>query len=412
MLTSRLVRATLRKGVLTPRYIDPDDGNLLAVAESLVAVFEEAAAATPRWTRETIEEAVADCVSKRADPLLFQGFTKLLMDRAEFETTAVADPVALRRTLFERAARSPLRREPGLPWAAKRAEIVREVAAELGLDVRVVESSLFADLEARQRLARFRPLDAPALLQRYNLALAQGVLIRARSLQITLSGAKVGAYRQLFRALKFHQLIHTVTGLPDGGYDVRIDGPLSLFQSATRYGVAMAQFLPTLVATEGTWRLEALVEWGPEKSEASFVLDPEVGLRSHVKARGQYVTEEQKWFEDRFAKKARGWKLSRSAELLRTARGEVVVPDLVFEHPDTGETAYLEILGFWRAGSLRARLAMLDDPALTGLYVAVSKRLAGEEGAPQEHPRLIWFAQVINVGELLSRLDRTPADDD
>jgi uncharacterized protein len=208
----------------------------------------------------------------------------------------------------------------------------------------------------------------------------------------------------VFRELKFRQLIHRVSALPEGGYVLVIDGPLSLFESASRYGLAMALFLPTLVLLE-RWSLEAELRWGKSRDPVAFRLDHTRGLCSPRKQRGQYVTEEQRFFEERFTAEPGPWRMSRAAEVLQTKAGEVVVPDLRFEHDD-GRCRYLEILGFWRAGSLEARLAALDDPALEGLLLAVSSRLAGEKKAqPPEHPRIVWFKQILSARQVRQRLE-------
>jgi predicted nuclease of restriction endonuclease-like RecB superfamily len=424
MLTADLIRARRRNGVVHPRYVDPANPELARICAELVGVFEGAwqalqeGGAGPR--KADLETAIDDLVGERSDPLLFRGLCKLLWDRATFDTPPSpidAAPPELREALFEQAARSPVRREPGKSWAEKRAALLKEHAAALGVTAEALEARLYADVEANQRLVDYKPIRAEQLPDRYNLALAQAVLLRATRLTIDLRNVEVGACRQLFRALKFHQLIHRVqrvdsdgTSSDGAGYHIEVDGPLSLFANANRYGVAMAQFLPTL-ALLPEWHLEAEVLWGPERTPSRFQLDHRRGLKSHRKARGQYVTDEQKWLESRFDQKSREWRYSREVEILRTARGAVVVPDLVFEHTGDGRRAFLEIIGFWRKGSLLSRLEMLEDPALGPLLLAVSKRLSGEKSKARkrlakDHPRIVWFKQVILLGPLLEALDR------
>jgi predicted nuclease of restriction endonuclease-like RecB superfamily len=128
-------------------------------------------------------------------------------------------------------------------------------------------------------------------------------------------------------------------------------------------------------------------------------------LETTRRRKGQYVTDEQTWFEERFAETDSAWAMSRSAEILQTGSGEVVVPDLVFEHAD-GRRRFLEIIGYWRAGSLEARLAQLEDPGLEGLILAVSSRLAGEKKAkPPKHAKVLWFKQILSAKRVLERLE-------
>jgi predicted nuclease of restriction endonuclease-like RecB superfamily len=57
--------------------------------------------------------------------------------------------------------------------------VLEAVAAELGLPPAQVAASLFADLKDENRLLKFDDLDARRLLDRYNVALAQAVLLRS-----------------------------------------------------------------------------------------------------------------------------------------------------------------------------------------------------------------------------------------
>ena len=409
MLTADLIRVTCRDKRVHPRYVDPTRGDLVHAAEGLIAVFDRAFAADPKWSKAQISDEVDELVGMKTDPLFFRGLRKLLEDRCKFATSAEIDPIELRRQVFTVAAQTTMRRAPGSTWAEKRQELLRSVAEDIGLPVDDVSECLFADLDARQRLVSFKPLDPGALLHRYNLGLAQAVLIRATRMSVTLKGTDVGAYRQVFRALKFHQLIHRIRASESGRTTIEVDGPLSLFSNAKRYGVAMARFLPTLVLTN-QWHLEADLLWGKEKAARRFELDHKRGLRSHLKKKGQYITNEQEVFEDRFAKKPGDWEMSRSAELLQAQRAEVIIPDLQFRHNESGARAYLEIIGFWRAGSLAARLKQLDDPGLKNLVIAVSRKLAGDRArAELEHPRLVWFSQVISAAQVCEKLDAVAA---
>lgn len=406
MLTADLLRARRRNNWLYPRYVDIDKPQLQHIATELVRLFREAHNQSPGMRRGVLQESIDDLVGAHADPLLFRGLCKLLFDRCEFGVPPEPEPAQLRQRVFLASAKLRLRRELGHTWVEKRAELIKELAAELHLGEDQLEEGLYADLAANQRLTQFRDVEPTSLLHRYNLALAQAVLLRATHMTVELEPESVGAYRQLFQALKFRQLIHTVTQQQDGRFLIELDGPLSLFASSSRYGLAMAQFLPTLVLMP-RFRLEAELRWGKERSPCRFSLDHKRKLKSHVKERGQYVTDEQKWFEERFAKKSGDWEMSRCQDILQTEGGQVVIPDLQFENTSDGRVGYLEIVGFWRRGTLDARIGQLDDPKLSELVLAVSSRLAGEK-KPEilEHPRIVWFKQVIMADRVREALDQ------
>ena len=53
------------------------------------------------------------------------------------------------------------------------------VAEELGIDPAQIAALLFADLKDENRMLSFDDLDAQRLIDRYNVALAQAVLLRS-----------------------------------------------------------------------------------------------------------------------------------------------------------------------------------------------------------------------------------------
>lgn len=53
--------------------------------------------------------------------------------------------------------------------------------------------------------------------------------------------------KQLFKFFKFYRLIHTVQGDLDAGYEIHLDGPLSMFRLNQKYSFQMALFLPALL---------------------------------------------------------------------------------------------------------------------------------------------------------------------
>src|SRR5690606_28242892 len=146
--------------------------------------------------------------------------------------------------------------------------------------VEQVEEALYADLKAEQRLVEVDLPEPRALLERYDLALAQAVLLRARQAVITMEGADPKRVRQLFRIVKFHRLMHRAERV-EGGLRIVLDGPLSLFRQTQRYGLQMALVLPSLAHAE-RWRLEADVAWGDQKRDLQFVVSSDDGLTSHA----------------------------------------------------------------------------------------------------------------------------------
>src|SRR5204862_8054175 len=160
--------------------------------------------------------------------LVPQGLAKLLEDRCEFEIDSAIEPEELREKVFLAAAAA---RTPGGGFDRKR--ILTRIGDELGVAPEVVDRGLFADLKSEQRCVKFDDLTVDQLLNRYNVALAQAILLRSTGVTVRVHGESPARYRQLFRAIKFHRLICDIQPSGPEAYTLKLDGPLSLF-SATQ----------------------------------------------------------------------------------------------------------------------------------------------------------------------------------
>jgi len=404
MLTADLLRARTYKGEVRPVYLDATDPEHREIASDLIALVS----AHVGRVRGQIEDALADLVGEGTDYLLHRGLAKLLFDRCEFEVDASCDPVELRRQVFERAAQShPVALVPGdLVHTVTRADVIAEVAQALGLDAEQAERALYADLERAHVLRRFDAIGPEALLHRYNLALAQAVLLRASSLTVTIGPGDPARYRQLFRYIKFYRLMHTVQGDRERGYTIVLDGPVSMFQLSSKYGLQMADFLPALVLCQD-WTLRAELVWGKVRRPAHFCLSHESGLCSHYPDQGVYVTDEERWFVERFESTKTPWALQKRTEIIDLDGRGVLIPDFVLCHREDGREALLEIVGFWRRGYLEARLEVLKAHGPRNLILAVSKRLRGSEDDLAEVPgEVFFFKDVILTKEVIERAER------
>lgn len=402
MLTADLVRARVVKGEVRPRYVDPAEPSLVALAAECVAIYREHVGRS----RDALDDALAALLGEGTDYLLHRGLAKLLADKSAFEVRAPVEPVALRRALFEEAARvHPAVLVADEVHAVTRDMVLARVAERFGVTAEAVAAAMYADLEGEQVLTEAPEMPPEALLQRYNLALAQAVLLRATSLTIRVAPGDPQRYRQLFRYIKFYRLMHAVRGTSATGYEITLDGPLSLFQLSQKYGVQLAEFLPALALCP-QWSAEAEVLWGKDRKRHTFRVSSEDGLVSHYPDTGQYVTREEQWLVERFAALGGKWSLERRAELIDLDGRGVLIPDLAVRHED-GRVAWLEILGFWKRDWLEARLALLRETAPKNLILAVPWKLRGSDEALADAPvEVMFYKDTVLAKELLERAEK------
>lgn len=381
MLTSDLVRTTIRKGEVVPLYVDPESTEAQARASELVRIFDEKGDAP----QGAIDRDVKSVTGYGTDYKIWRGLAKLLYDRSEFETVAPADPVDIRRKVFEIAAD-----KPGAKTGKWRREVLEQAAEDLETTPERLDETLYADLDERQRLVEFDSIEPVDLIHRYNLALAQAVLYKATRLEVELRDLNPNMLRYLFHALKFNRLMHRCSRTEEG-YRLEIDGPASLFKSNRKYGTRLATFLPALVLAED-WSVVAALDW--EDRERELRLSSEDGLVSHYTAKGQWKADEERYFEEQFEDWDTQWELRREGAILDLTDNEVIVPDYTLEHPD-GRRAYLEIVGFWRLSYLERRIAMLSEREEMPLVLAVSERLKTGRKELEGSPASVFFFKTV-----------------
>ncbi len=396
MLTGDLVRVRVQKGELKCGFVEPDNERLLERAAELIAAFSEHVG----QRRCELDDAIALIEGDGVDHKLTRGLAKIISDRSNFDVSAPVPPADIRNAVFRHAARvGPLAVVAVEGARPTRDQVWDAVAAELGADVSALRGALYADHEDQQVLLDVEVPDRAWLLHRYNVALVQSALLKCALLEVRLRAPTAPRLRQLLRAVKFHQLIFTC--VRDGeDYVLQVDGPASLFAQSSRYGVALGRFFPAILLQPGAWTLEATVLWGNVRRPLK--LDSTHGLRSHYRDLGAYETREAAWFKERFLALDCGWTLEPEPVPVDLGGEAVVVPDFTFRKGK--KVAHLEILGFWRKGTIPRRLELLKRHGPKNLLIAVSSRLAGDRG--EELPeQVISFAEVIPAKKVLAWLE-------
>ena len=373
MLTGKMVRVRYVRDRLVPAYLDTDNPQWQQVAQQLIALF----GAMIGQPREQLEAEADELFGDLPQPQIYQGLAKLLEDRCDFETPPGHPPQELREAVFRAATahRNQVREQPGAVF--DRTVVLDEVAGRLGLDRPAVEAGLFADLKGAQRLVRFRETTPGRLLERYNVALAQAVLLRSSRVEAVIRGESPARFRQLFRRIKFHRLICEAEAIGQGACRLRLDGPLSLFTATQRYGLQLALFLPTLLLCR-EFELKADVLWGAERRPKKLVLSPADGLVSHAAETGMFVPPEIEMFVSLFRDKVADWAISDETEVVLLG-DRFWVPDFQLTHRPTGEIVLLDLFGFWRRSGIERHLEALRAHAGRPFVVAVSNQLKVDE---------------------------------
>jgi uncharacterized protein len=389
MLRSEHVIARLTRGRLITHRLSKEDPRVLEVAQALCGVYAEHVG-QPRARLEAElaarEEELGPRLDARRGFRIVRGLSKLLEERASWDSPTAADPYAIRTRIFELAAAlpEPPAEEPGLLELPTRDDVLSRVAAETGIES--ADTLMYADRQGAQILEHFEEPPPEDLVARYNVAQVQGVLYAARDLVVDLREGSDA--RLVFHYVKVQGLIYAIEPIPSG-YRLRLDGPLSIFGATRKYGLRLAKFLPGLLLTS-PWSLSATVEW--RDREAYLELDSETsGLESHYA--GPRAEHEADPVREAFAraweraKDTGGWELEPGAGVLSfPERKAALVPDFTLRQAETGERVHLEVLGFWSERNLVERASLLREAREQGhrVLVAVSEKLGTSPEALSE----------------------------
>lgn len=389
---------------ITPKRLKIDKHNL-EIATDIVTTFQENLGNIQAALDRQLQELEGDSPDYR----LKRGLAYLLRSGfCEFEIVSPLEPPMLRERVFALAAQSA-------PSPQQSHQVLEQLALQLSreLDKEVfpeqIRTGLYADLAENRIMTRFEPPTPEALLHRYNLSQVQGVFYRASHLTLNAHRNVPGEYKLLFRYLKLFQLMAYIEGDADHGFTITVDGPASLFNPSTRYGLAIAKLIPALLHVT-KWSLSAILQtrdfYTNNWKTGRFTLNSECGLVSHYPPGKPYDSMLEAAFVERWNATKTEWVLEREVDLIPIP-GSVMIPDFRLVHPD-GRVFLLEIVGYWRPEYLQKKFSQVRRAQSDNLILAISERLNLEKAGVKMNDvpaRIVWFKDKLLPRDVLKVMD-------
>lgn len=367
MLTKDLLQYKIQNGQIHPQFVNPTDNQLLAIAEQLIAIFE----ASLNESRATLLESSKHIIdSTPGPPIVKRGLEKLLLDRTEFDTAPNEELIAFRHNLFIETSRL-LSQEQFEDYADYQRKVLQITADKSPMEQTELSAKLYADLPSSQPILTFNTLSAERLLHRYNIAQVQGLLLHCNTLTLKLADSMTAELRQLFKYLRFNQLLSTIR--KEGElYEITVDGPLNLFYKTKRYGMNLANFF-VAVLHQPKWELTAEIQFR-NKRRSQLSLDKSCGIKPISQQFLAYIPEDIQLFQKMLENKTDDWQIRPGSQFLPLAGDFYCFPDYQLVHKSGVETA-IELFHPWHQGHLIARLNTLVDQKDVSLILGVSKEL-------------------------------------
>ncbi len=374
-----------------PRYLTSRDEVWVARALAEVADLEgEPDAVVQEAWQSRIDPTLRRMGARKAAVLGI----KLIVDRLQARhVAAAADPRRIREIVFGFSGQARSR---------SRDEILECSANALLLSPREVEDGLFADREgARRRGGLPLGLGPTALVEKYNLALVQGLLLRAKHVAVDLSES----VRAVVRYAKLRGLLAEFSSDQPDMIRAAISGPLSLFRNTLKYGRALATFFPTLVAAPSfVLRADCQLPGGPGRPDrhlTAFVDHHAPIPRSHAIPKDCDSAVERALVRD-VRKNGKGFTLHRETTVLR-AGSHLVFPDFSLRRGQ--DQILVEVVGYYTKEYLERKTSALRQAAVKNLIVCVDTDLDCGEGSFGTHV-VVPFRKRVDVARLLAAAER------
>jgi uncharacterized protein len=369
-------------------FLGPQDEPWLRVLLGELARFEGK-------RRRELAERLAEPLPCETPFFKRRAATRVLLRLWRRERVAAVPPLEARARLFREAAGAAAPRDEHLARVAASFEITREALLE----------SLFADLPGERVVRAPEPLPTVTeVVLRTNLAVVQGALMRASTIELDVEGG----VRPIVRLAKLRGLLCVVVE-PAAGRSplLQLSGPFSLFRHTRLYGRALAELVPHL-AWCARFQLRAacalrgrVVDVALESGAPIFPAAPPASFDSKLEER----------FARDFARLAPDWDLVREPEAVR-AGSTLVFPDFLLSHRIHRERRVLvELAGFWTPDYLATKLARLREAEahLPAFILCVDEDRACALGEIPAGLSVVPFRRRVDAAAVLRRAEALAA---
>lgn len=403
MLTRDLVQFSVRKGRITPRFLARADPDVCEGVNQLVSLAHRAIG----LSQDEVSESITIITQTFKRPKVGKGLAKLLTDAMSVQEPGDA-PMALRECTFAAAMDALAKATPTQSEDTFVGAVVRQVIDDgcFTLDeanpAEDLRHRLHADLPRRRMIEQVEISDPDVLMDRYDLAIAQGLVMYSQSLELEIPDMERPEVRRLLRFMRFCRLVAHIERTSDG-CRLQVEGPVRLFEGAKAYGLQLASFL-SVIPTLPKWRLSAEVHW-PRREPAQLELSHKHGLSSRFSGGAGHVPEAMTETIRRI--QWPGWSVDTAPAPKIMGASSLAVPDFALVSED-GRQIVVELFHPFHRGALERRLVDLEVHPEAGYRLGVDKALLKDAALAQRveaHPQAFQFRKFPSLRVLKTLID-------
>ena len=353
MLKKEHILCKINSGNIKPRWFDPENPEHLECAATLISLYQQALES--RMSADELAMLAKNAIDSSPLSAMSAGLNKLLLDRCEFKAAAELDYPELRKELFKKSA-----------------EMLKAGILPQPLET----PDIYGDLPGFEKIKRISPVTPGELLNHFNLAQAQALLIYARTVTLKICDPDVSALRKVMKAVKFFRLLAKFVNNGKNCVEIDVSGPFALFGPTTKYAISLASLLPVVVNLK-KWSIEAEILF--RDKTLKLKLNEKSRLSATQRAFATYLPEEIRMYHRLFAEKSTDWQIIGNTPFLDAGNQEIIFPDLSFQSNATGQIIHLELFHRWHAVQLQHRLELLASHPELPLILGIDRAVADED---------------------------------
>jgi predicted nuclease of restriction endonuclease-like RecB superfamily len=175
--------------------------------------------------------------------------------------------------------------------------------------------------------------------------------------------------RHFFRQIRFNQLLCTISKTPSA-YSVFIDGPASILENSSGYGMKIANFFKSISKMQD-WKLLATIKIDAQKY--SLLLNSDFIVEKKILS--VYYPKEFEIFKQNFEEKSEFWKISDEVEPFSFDGKKIIVPDFIFINKKNAQKIQIELFHKWHKSQLFQRLADLKNHDNNNFILGIDRNL-------------------------------------
>lgn len=378
MLTKDLLKYKFKDGKFIPSKLDKSEPKFCGLANELIEIYANGLGKTFKGLDLKAQKI------KFRQQYIIDGFKKLIIDRCEWEEPS-EDTKNFRWEVFHHANEV---------WEIQNFQSLEEyreiVAGEYQMEANELSEHLYCDLKEFRKLTKAPSYSANELIDRYNCAQIQGLLMRALNLKIKVQDASVNNRRKLFQSLKFLQLIADDIEENKSQFSFELSGPMSIFDSGQTYGVKMAIFFLFLLRMD-KFELKAEVEFKDREQKGMLEVNENTIDKLKNSEYSGYYPEELTIISKTLEEKYKGLSVGEGTDWINLGHQNYSFPDLTIKVDN--KNYYIELFHKWHKHQLAKRLDLLSRQSYEGYKIGVDRTLSKSKEMKDVLEKSSWFKE-------------------